>query len=307
MASGTDGSHRRSGEAGIPLNETTAVMKTILIPTDFSENAWHAISYAMNFFKDETCTFYFLHTYSPAFYRMDYVLGGPSFSAIPDVGVDISLMGLEKTVEDVRKTYANPKHSYEVVSSFNTLTDEIEELIADKGVDMVVMGTQGASGAKEVFLGSNTVFVIRKAKAPVMAIPERVKYHPVRNILFPSDYLTTYKPGELQPILQMARMHRARFTLLHVNEEGGLSAGQKDNKAHLERHLEELDYETVELDGQLMPDAVLRYVEEHPVDLLVMMNRRHSFFERLLVRQNIDQIGFHVQIPFVVVPDTSEN
>ena len=281
-------------------------MKTILIPTDFSENAWHAISYAMNFFKDETCTFYFLHTYSPAFYRMDYVLGGPSFSAIPDVGVDISLMGLEKTVEDVKKTYDNPKHRYEVVSSFNTLTDEINELIENKDVDLVVMGTQGASGAKEVFLGSNTVFVIRKANAAVMAIPERVKYHPVRNILFPSDYLAQYKPEELKPIVQMARIHQARFTLLHVNEEGGLTASQKDHKAHLERHLEELEYETVELEGQLMPDAVLRYCEEHPVDLLVMMNRKHSFFERLLIRQNIDQIGFHVQIPFVVVPDTSE-
>lgn len=281
-------------------------MKTILIPTDFSENAWHAISYAMNFFKDEYCTFYLLHTYSPAFYRMDYVVGGPAFSAIPDVGVDISLMGLEKTVEDIKKTWANTRHRFEVVSSFNTLTDEVNELVSGKGIDLVVMGTQGASGAKEVFLGSNTVFVIRKARTPVMAIPEKVKYHPVRNILFPSDYLSAYRPEDLEPVLQIARMHQARFTLLHVNEVNGLTEVQKDNKSHLERHLEELDYETVELDGQLMPDAVLRYIEEHPVDLLVMMNRRHSFFERLLIRQNVDQIGFHVQIPFVVVPDTSE-
>ena len=281
-------------------------MKKILIPTDFSDNAWHAIAYTMNFFKDQSCTFYFLHTYSPAFFRMDYVLGGPTFSAIPDVGIDISLMGLEKTVADVKTTYENPRHTYEIVSSFNTLTDEIEELVEKKDIDLVIMGTQGASGAKEVFLGSNTVFAIRKASAPIMAIPEKVKYHPVRNILFPSDYLTAYKPEELQPVLQMARMHQARFTLLHVHEEEGLSEAQKDHKAHLERHLEELDYETVELDGQLMPDAVLRYIEEHPVDLLVMMNRKHSFFERLLIRQNIDQIGFHVQIPFVVVPDSSE-
>lgn len=282
-------------------------MKTILIPTDFSDNAWHAIAYTLNFFKDETCKFYFLHTYSPSFYRMDYVLGGPSFSAIPDVGVDISLLGLEKTLEDVKKVYSNPRHQYEVVSSFNTLTDEINDLIEKKGINMVVMGTKGATGAKELFLGSNTIFVIRKAKVPVMAIPEKVKYHPVRNILFPSDYLSRYKPEDLLPILRMARIHQARFILLHVNEVKGLTETQKDNKAHLERHLEELDYQTVELDGKLMPDAVLNYIDEHPVDLLVMMNRRHSFFERLLLRQNIDQIGFHVKTPFVVVPDTSEH
>jgi nucleotide-binding universal stress UspA family protein len=282
-------------------------MKTILIPTDFSENAWHAISYAMNFFKDERCTFYLLHTYSPAFYRMDYVIGGPSFSAIPDVGVDISLMGLEKTVADIRETYDNPNHQYEVVSSFNTLTDEIRDLVKKKHIDLVVMGTQGASGAKEVFLGSNTVFVIRKGLAPVMAIPEKVKYHPVRNMLFPSDYLARYSAESLNTVLQVARMHQARVTLLHVMEEGGLSGVQKEHKAHLERHLEELDYETVELEGELMPDAVLEYIDAHPVDLLVMMNRKHSFLERMMIRQNIDRIGFHVQIPLLVIPTSADS
>jgi len=281
-------------------------MNTILIPTDFSRNAWHAITYALLFFKDETCNFYLLHTYSPSFYRMDYMMGGPEVSAIPDVGVDISLMGLETTLSDVKKEFPNPRHRFESLSSFNTLTDEVRELSRRKGIDLIVMGTKGASGAKQLFLGSNTVFVIRKAEVPVLAVPEDVPYHPVRTILFPSDYLSRYKPEELEPVLHIARMHQSRFILLHVTENSGLTDAQKDNKAHLERCLEELDYETVEESGEMMPDAILKYTEEHPIDLLVMMNRRHSFLERLLVRQNVDQIGFHVKVPFLVVPDSSE-
>ncbi len=281
-------------------------MNTILIPTDFSRNAWHAISYALMFFKDETSTFYLLHTYSPAFYRMDYMMGGPAVSAIPDVGVDISLMGLETTLAEVKKEFPNRRHRFETLSAFNTLTDEVQELTRKKGIDLVVMGTKGASGAKQLFLGSNTVFVLRKARVPVLVVPEEVPYHPLRTILFPSDYLSRYKPGELEPVLHIARMHQSRIILLHVRENSGLSEAQKDNKAHLERCLEELDYETVEESGELMPEAVLKYTEQHPIDLLVMMNRRHSFLERLLVRQNVDQIGFHVKVPFLVVPDSTE-
>lgn len=281
-------------------------MNTILIPTDFSRNAWHAISYALMFFKNETSTFYLLHTYSPAFYRMDYMMGGPAVSAIPDVGVDISLAGLETTLAEVKKEFPNPRHRFETLSAFNTLTDEVREVIRKKGIDLVVMGTKGASGAKQLFMGSNTVFVIRKAQVPVLVVPEDVAYHPVRNILFPSDYLSRYRPEELEPVLHIARMHQSRILLLHVRENSGLSDAQKDNKAHLERCLEELDYETVEETGELMPDAVLKYTEEHPIDLLVMMNRRHSFLERLLVRQNVDQIGFHVKVPFLVVPDSTD-
>ena len=201
-------------------------MNTILIPTDFSKNAWHAISFALMFFKNETCNFYLLHTYSPAFYRMDYMMGGPEVSAIPDVGVDISLMGLETTLSDVKKEFPNPRHRFETLSSFNTLTDEVRELTQKKGIDLVVMGTKGASGAKQLFLGSNTVFVIRKAQVPVLAVPEDVPYHPVRTILFPSDYLSRYKREELEPVLHIARMHQSRFILLHVTENGGLTDAQ---------------------------------------------------------------------------------
>ena len=282
-------------------------MKNILIPTDFSNNAWHAIAYTVNFFKEETCNFFILHTYSPAFYRLDYVMGGPEFSAIPDVGVDISIMGLEKTLDDLQKHHFNPKHRYETISSFNTLTDEIAELVIKKEIDLIAMGTKGASGAKELFLGSNTVFVIRKATIPVMAIPEKVAYHPVRNILFPSDYLNRYKKEDLAPVLELARMHDANIMLMHVKEEPELSDVQKDNKAHLERCMEEISYRTCEVSDADMPEAVLKYIEEHAIDLLVMMNKHHSFFDRLLNRPNLDRIGFHVSIPLLVVPDSGEN
>ena len=141
-------------------------MKTILIPTDFSANAWNTISFAMKFLKAERCTFYFLHTYTPAFYRMDYVLGGPEFSAIPDKGVDASISGLEKSLAAVKEQFGNPKHIYETVSAFNVLTDEINELIEKKSIDLIIMGTQGASGAKEIFWGPIQFMLLERPKHP---------------------------------------------------------------------------------------------------------------------------------------------
>lgn len=280
-------------------------MTNILIPTDFSKNAWHAISYALLLFKDETCTFYLLHTYTPAFYRMDYMLGGPEASALPDTGVDASLAGLERTLADIRKEFPNKRHRFEVLSAFNTLTDEIREQCETKQIDLVVMGTRGAGGAKQLFLGSNTVFAIRKATVPVLAIPETVLFHPPRCVLFPSDYLSAYKPEELAPLLHMIRMHQARVVLLHVNDGSELTDHQKDHKAHLERLMGDADYDVVEIYEGQMPGAVLDYIDEHPIDMLVMMNRKHDFFERILERQNVDRIGFHVRIPFLVMPDSS--
>jgi nucleotide-binding universal stress UspA family protein len=281
-------------------------MRKILLPTDFSDNAWNAISYALEFFKDEKCIFYFLHTYTPSFYRLDYMMGGPEFSAISDNEVEISVAGLEKSVTDAKKQFPNKNHTYKTVSAFNTLTHEINEFSERKDIDLVVMGTKGATGAKQLFLGSNTVFVIRKANVPVLVIPDGCRYVEIKQILFPTDYWSGYKKDEVGNIIDLSRIHTSKITILHVKEEYDLTDGQLKNKSVLENIMNEVPHKIEEVKGKLMPEAILDYIEENKIDLLTMMNQGHSFFEHILIKQNIDQIGFHVKIPFLVVPDTSK-
>ncbi len=281
-------------------------MLKILLPTDFSPNAWNAITYALQLFREERCKFYILHAYTPAFYRMDYLVGGPSFSAIPDYGVELSLAGLDKTLEDIRIQYHNPNHSFEAVSAFNLLTDEINELTGEKEIDLVVMGTKGATGAKEIFLGTNTVYVIRKSTVPVLAVPESFEYRPVRKILFPTDYWSQYKEDEVGQLVKIAAMCKAKVSVMHVKEEYDLTEKQEENKACLTSMLQNTPHYFEVLKGALMPNAVIDHIEEFNHDLLVMMNRKHSFLERMLWKQNIDQISFHVQIPFMVIRDTGK-
>ena len=281
-------------------------MKNVLIPTDFSDIAWNAIRYAMQFLKNEKCKIYFLHTYTPAFYRMDYALGGAMYSAIPDVGADVSLSLLEKTLEDVQEQFPNENHSFEILSAFNTLTDEVNEISKKKNIDMIIMGTKGATGAKQLFLGSGTVFVIRKSQVPVLVIPEKSTFNPIRNILLPSDFLAPYKKEEVYNIIEIATMYAAKITVLHVWEVHDLTESQKQNKDILLKDLKNVSFKQVQVKSKSLPEAVLEYIDENDIDFLAMMNRNHSFFERVLIKQNVDQIGFHVHIPFLVVRDTAE-
>jgi nucleotide-binding universal stress UspA family protein len=168
------------------------------------------------------------------------------------------------------------------------------------------MGTQGATGAKELFLGSNTVYVLRKATAPVLVIPENRSFAPVMNMLFPTDYKTTYKKKELQNITGIAQMCNASITILHVKEEYDLTDDQLANKQHLAHLLGAVPHIFVEDKGKLMPEAVINYIENEHIDLLAMMNRKHSFLDRLFVKHNVDQISFKVQVPFYVVRDTAK-
>lgn len=282
-------------------------MKRILLPTDFSTTAWNAIKYALTLFAEEACTFYVLHTYTPAFYRIDYLLGGPPFSAIADEEVNRSVAGLERTRAEMMKISGNPEHKFEIVSAFNVLSHEINDLTDNKKIDLVVMGTKGATGAREVFIGSNTVYVLRKAVAPVLVIPKNASFSPLKNILFPTDYLSKYEESELRQILEMAVPEDAMITVLHIKETVELSEIQRINKSHMADLLKNTRHKFVELEHALMPFGVLDYLKKEPFDLIAMMYKKHPLLERIFERQNVDHLGYHVEIPFLAVRDTSES
>ena len=101
-------------------------------------------------------------------------------------------------------------------------------------------------------------------------------------------------------------MNKAKLIVLHVKEEYDLTASQEENKMALYRRLDGLSTTLTELKGSLMPNAILNYVQKNGIDLLMMMNRKHSFFERIFEKQNVDQIGFHIKIPFLVIRDTAK-
>ena len=137
-------------------------MTRILLPTDFSDNSFEAIRYALMVYKDIKCTFYLLHTYTPPVYHSEYLLGSPGQIGLGDILQDSSMTQLEKLKSRLEGQYENPKHNIIVHSAFNTLLAEISETVEAENIDLIVMGTQGATGAKEILFGTNTVHVIKK-------------------------------------------------------------------------------------------------------------------------------------------------
>jgi len=234
------------------------------------------------------------------------MMGGPTYSAIPDTGVDIAQSGLDKTLADIKLKFENPRHRFKTRSAFNTLTNEIMELTAKGNYDFIVMGTQGATGAKKIFLGTHTVHVIRKSNIPVLAIPTEYTFQTIKSVLFPSDFTNPFEKKDLRYIDYLIKMHKAKLTVLHIKEEYSLTDNQIANQRSLAEHFDGLIHSFEEIKGKLMPDAIHEYIDQNSFGLLVMMNRKHSLLERLFTKQNIDSIGFHTEIPFLAIRETAE-
>jgi len=280
-------------------------MKRILLPTDFSDNAWNAVDFGCRLFNDEECTFYLLNTYTPVIYHLEYVLVNPAQFGLGDPIRENSERCLESVKERIKENFNNPRHHVECISAFNTLIPEIKEVVQDQAIDLIIMGTKGATGAKEVLFGSNTVHVFKAVDCPVMAVPDDYTFEQPREILLPTDYRVTLTKDHLKLIIDLARRVNARIHVMHVFDEAEFSEFQHENRTKLEAVMKEVPSTFHNLDEQSIPEAISNFQMKWKINLLVMVNNKHSFFENLFFRPTINQIGFHLNVPFLVIPSGS--
>lgn len=277
-------------------------MKKILLPTDFSDNSWNAIQYALQLFKDQECNFVLLNTYTPIIYQVEFMQSSSAQLNLIDAMKEASKKGLDELLEKINYGFSNPKHTFTKISSFNSLVSEIDELYSNNMMDIIVMGTQGASGVTGVLFGSNTIHVIKNAKCPVLAIPSDFSFETPHEILFPTDYDIEYQEAHLKPIVEIAQKHISRVNILHVYIGNGLTETQEKNKLILENSFKEIAHLFHDVKNQNIPEAITNFQLKARINLLVMINNKHSFFENLFFKSTINQIGFHLNIPFMVIP-----
>ncbi|WP_282121966.1 universal stress protein [Algibacter mikhailovii] len=277
-------------------------MKKILLPTDFSKNSWNAIIYALQLFKDEYCTFFLLNTYTPVIYQVEFVEIHPAEYDLGDLVRENALKQLDDFKTRIKKEFNNPKHTIETMVAFNTLISEVNDVVTKQSIDYIVMGTTGATGIKEVLFGTNTVHVFKNTKCPVLAIPEDFAFEAPHEVLFPTDYKLDYKNKHIKPLINILSLHNSRVHVLHASYGYELSSNQENNKKNLETHLNKTTPLFTDVSGQTVTEAIDHFQLKAKVNLLVMINNKHSFFENLFFKNTINQIGFHLNIPFLVIP-----
>jgi nucleotide-binding universal stress UspA family protein len=277
-------------------------MKKIILPTDFSDNSWNAIKYALQYFKETACHFYLLNTYTPIIYQVEYMEVGTAQFGLIDSMKETSNEGLKNIRNKINIEFKNPNHSFTEISSFNTLTAEISEQTSNNGIDYVVMGTKGATGAAEILFGSNTMHVIKNAKCPVLAIPSDFSFEKPLEILFPSDYEIEFQKEHIQPIMHVANTFHSRVNIMNASFGYELSEYQESNKKKLEDFFKKTAHIFHNVSNQTVEDAIAKFQLKNRINLLVMINNKRSFFENLFFRSTINHIGFHLNIPFLVIP-----
>lgn len=277
-------------------------IKRILVPTDFSETAALAINHAIDVAKRFDAEISLIHVLERGAYQGIFAPSSKTeFNELEDAQVH-----LQKEANDLEKEYGI-NVTQEVVSG--RIYEEIVRASEEVEADLVVMGTHGASGWEEFFVGSNAFRVVTQSSCPVLTIQEQAKGPECKNIILPLDS-TAESRQKVRFAVTMAKKFGSAIHIASLLTEDSkeirfdFEKKVKQITDYLDR--EEIAYTSTTLVGSNLATMTMNFAESKGGNLIVMMTEQEPNLTGFLMGPFAQQIVNHSKIPVLSIsPDES--
>ena len=269
--------------------DKNAKLKTILLPTDFSDNARNAIKYAVALFKGENYQFLLVHSYLESSENKGNYLG------------ELSEINIEKEKAFLKKMTS--KRVYAILE-VGLLDEVIAGIVKNNhSIEYIIMGTKGANGITESAIGTNTSKVIQKAACPVIAVPELSSFECPRKILLTVDYAITYSEETLAPIVNMATKFDAEVMVFNVRKYHLPNAKEEMQRAKLDANLKGVkrSYFFDLSEEHEVVDAIEDFIKKHKIELLASIARSKSFFDNHYQKCTTQKLALYTNLPLLAM------
>ncbi len=273
-------------------------MKRILIPTDRSANANHALNYALELFKGSQIEFTLFQSFQYPVYTTDI----PVFSE--DLGIDEALLDLERLTDVLREKWSSSNYTFKTIVEAGPLSINLEQLVDSLGIDLIVMGTKGASGISAAIIGSNTSDVIQSAICPVLAVPENAVIKIPARILFAIDNKGLTNANVIALLTEISKSFQSHVHLMNVLDEGKMTTVDEAVEGlKLDHILEEVEHTFHFENSSDKAHAIENYLNQHNIDMLAVVPRKNNFFDSLFNRSVTRKLTLHTKVPMLAMPD----
>ncbi len=271
-------------------------MKKIILPTDFSETAQNAFRYAQQFaaYLGQS-RIEVVHVFMPQV-ESEYPNFAPPITEFMKIREEM----LDRFIEEQRlPDLPDLEIAKELLVGF--AAEEINRKAAKE--DLIIMGTTGQSGVINRLFGSVSTAVTKGANCPVILVPGSVAFQPFHHILYASNYESA-DDDMLEDLMDFNRPFNANIHFVHVR-----TSGRDDFQKTKEQIFEELfekgepsfAFEIEEVAGESVTEGLNAYTRNHPVDLVVMVNCRHSFWTSIFDKSQTRDMVLHTQQPLMVL------
>lgn len=273
-------------------------MKTILVPTDFSNNAETALHFAMLVAQKLNAKLIIVNAY-----EMPAAAAPVSFQLMElekkeyKSTVNKKLMVVEQQLKHVNGI------RYETVLKEGQVLDVLLGCIQEQKADLVIMGTKGAGAFSGAIFGSTTSNLMAKTDCPVMAIPFGVKFNAdIKRMTYATDYKTS-DIHAIDKLVEFARLFHSQINVLHISGDEIEPEEEKNlmsdfmNKVNKKIEYNNISFQI--LHGNDVEEKLEQHMAEGSTDMMVMATHYRGLMDRLFGRSITKEVVLETTVPLL--------
>ena len=264
----------------------------LLVPTDFSENSFHAAAYAVTLAKVKPGSrIHLIHVLTP-------IMNDPVI--IRDIEEE-AINALEKIKTDLKSRCPMCSISHSV--KIGDTVAEIDKAAKDLNAGIIVMGIQGLGKTRRLLFGSNTVSLINKATCPVLVIPENSSLNAPQKIVFATDYYDS-DVDALQQLVPIATAFDSEIVMVHVFDESDDEQSELIMINFMSAEVFKIiPYSRITYRvyySENTAQGIKEFCEFTGANLLVLSARKHSVFQKLFGKSVTKDLSYNGEIPMLI-------
>lgn len=277
-------------------------MKTILFPTDFSDNAFHASKYAAMLAKRFDAKLVLLNVYSVI---LPIVSESPMIFDKDDIIVrrqNDAELSLQVFTDKLMIETGLPSEQLVQLVEYGLVTDVIVATANRMNVDLIVMGTNGVSYMIDRWFGTNAEKVVESSKCPVWVVPADTPLNLPKVIMYAADFKEDEVTATYE-ILALAQPLGATCKVIHVHDYFELNVNHtvKQEVAELKEEFQNFDVSIKDINREEIVKGLETYVRTHKPDVLAMAVYEKSFFSKLFNSSLTEHFIQEAKLPMLFI------
>jgi nucleotide-binding universal stress UspA family protein len=273
-------------------------MKKIIVPIDFSEHSEFALKVAAKFAKRNDAELLALHML-----EMSDVLLTTDDQEQHQKVVFFLKLAEQRFEEFLKKEYLDGVNVTPIVKHFKVFS-EVNDVAQEHEADLIVMGSHGASGIKEFFVGSNTEKVVRNAEIPVLVVKNDLPSINFDNVVFATDFAEEC----IKPYLNATKMFDSLgsdMKLLYVNQPNENFRSSVEIEQRIAEFLQKADGNLANLDkvayqaDYSVEQGVLNYANKLGADLIAIPTHGRKGVTHFFSGSIGEDIANHSALPVI--------
>jgi nucleotide-binding universal stress UspA family protein len=270
-------------------------MKKILVPCDFSTQSRNAFHTALSFAAAVSGEVHLLHVIEIP------VLQDPLLMPIP--AFEEGLFGElnDKAKEQYAKMVVDVPAEQVVITkvSYGVTSSMILDYARENHIDLIIMGTRGSSGIREMLVGSNTEKIVRQSPVPVLALRKGFNKDQIKDIVFPNSLETEKQESLVSHVKALQNFFNAKLHIVWINTPSNFLPDNKTQdrlKTFVNRFMFS-NYTTNIYNDLFEESGIVNFAHEVKADILVMGTHGRKGLSHIFAGSVAEDVVNHIDIP----------